>query len=104
VQAASAALAREVLERKRAEENILQINALLEARVAERTAELGAANHTLTRINARFAIAAEAAGLGFWDFDLATNTFEWDSSMFQLYGRPRLDGAQPLVSALRVDL
>jgi PAS domain S-box-containing protein len=95
LQAANAALAREVLERKRAEENILQINALLEARVAERTAELGAANHTLTRINARFAIAAEAAGLGFWDFDLATNTFEWDSPMFQLYGRPPVDGAQP---------
>jgi PAS domain S-box-containing protein len=95
LQAANAALAREVLERKRAEENILQINALLEARVAERTAELGAANRTLTRINARFAIAAEAAGLGFWDFDLASNTFEWDNSMFQLYGRPRLDGAQP---------
>jgi PAS domain S-box-containing protein len=95
LQAANDDLAREVLDRKRAEQNVRQINASLEARVAERTQQLAAANQTLTQINARFAIASEAAGLGFWDFDLACNTFEWDNSMFQLYGRPRLDGAQP---------
>jgi PAS domain S-box-containing protein len=95
LQAANVDLAREVLERKRAEQNVLQINASLEARVAERTQQLAAANQTLTKINARFAIASEAAGLGFWDFDLASDTFEWDNSMFQLYGRARLDGAQP---------
>jgi PAS domain S-box-containing protein len=95
LQAANDDLAREVLDRKRAELNALQINASLEARVAERTQQLAAANQTLTQINARFAIAAEAAGLGFWDFDLASDTFEWDNSMFQLYGRTRLDGAQP---------
>jgi PAS domain S-box-containing protein len=95
LQAANDDLAREVLERKRAEQNALQINASLEAHVAERTRQLAAANQTLIQMNARFAIAAEAAGLGFWDFDLASDTFEWDSSMFQLYGRPRSDGAQP---------
>jgi PAS domain S-box-containing protein len=95
LQAANDDLAREVLDRKRAEQNVLQINASLEARVAERTQQLAAANQTLTQMNARFAIASEAAGLGFWDFDLASDTFEWDNSMFQLYGHPRLDGAQP---------
>jgi len=94
LQAANDDLAREVLDRKRAERNVLQINASLEARVTERTRQLAAANQTLTQINARFAIASEAAGLGFWDFDLASDTFEWDNSMFQLYGRPRLHGAQ----------
>jgi PAS domain S-box-containing protein len=95
LQSANEELAREVVDRKRAEKQILEINASLEARVVERTQQLAAANRTLTQINARFAIAAEAAGLGFWDFDLASDTFEWDASMFALYGRPRLDGAQP---------
>jgi PAS domain S-box-containing protein len=95
LQTANEELAREVVDRKRAEKQILEINASLEARVVERTQQLAAANRTLTQINARFAIAAEAAGLGFWDLDLASDTFEWDASMFELYGRPRLDGAQP---------
>jgi len=95
LQAANDDMAREVLERKRAELNAIQINASLEARVAERTQQLAAANQTLTQINARFAMAADAAGLGFWDFNLAGDTFEWDQSMFRLYGRPRLEGAQP---------
>ena len=95
LQAANEDLAREVADRKRAEHNVLQTNASLEARVADRTQQLAAANHRLTQINARFAIASKAARLGFWDFDPASDTFEWDDSMFELYGRPRLGGAQP---------
>src|ERR1700677_1338867 len=95
LQAANDDLAREVLERKRPEQNALQINASLEAHVAERTRQLAAANQTLIQMNARFAIAAEAAGLGFWDFDLASDTFEWDSSSVQLSGLPWSDGPQP---------
>ena len=95
LQAANDDLAREVLERKRAEQGVLEVNASLEARITERTEQLAMANKKLTQINARFVIASEAAGLGFWDFDLASDTFEWDTSMFQLYGRPRLAGPQP---------
>ena len=41
----------------------------------------------LTRVNERFAVAAEAAGLGFWEFDVLANTSRWDAQMFRLYGR-----------------
>jgi PAS domain S-box-containing protein len=95
MQAAIDDLAREVIDRKRAEQRVREINASLEAHVAERTQQLAVANEKLTQINARFAVAAEAAGLGFWEFDPGSDTFEWDDSMFQLHGHPRLDGPQP---------
>jgi PAS domain S-box-containing protein len=49
----------------------------------------------LKRSHERIAIAAQAAGQGFWDFDIAANTLRWDHQMFQLYGRSILDGEQP---------
>ena len=48
----------------------------------------------LTEANERFALAAEAAGLGFWDFDIATGTSRWDDQMYRLYGLDRADGEQ----------
>jgi two-component sensor histidine kinase len=54
LQAANENLAREVLERKRAEQNALDINASLEARVAERTSQLATVNAALEqRVSAR---------------------------------------------------
>lgn len=61
LQESNRALAREVGERSRAEDELRQMNATLEARVAERTAQLGELNQTLARDNERFAIAADAA-------------------------------------------
>lgn len=98
LQGANSALAREVLDRKNAEEKVRLVNASLEARVAERTAQLAAANITLTKINARFALASNAARLGFWELHLSNNTFEWDDSMFRLHGRPRHGGTQPFAA------
>jgi PAS domain S-box-containing protein len=42
--------------------------------------------------NERFVLAAEAAGLGFWDFDIETQTSLWDDQMYRLYGLSRSDG------------
>jgi PAS domain S-box-containing protein len=55
------AMEREVGERIRAEDELRKMNATLEARVADRTAQLAELNRTLTRDNERFAIAADAA-------------------------------------------
>ncbi len=95
LQAANDDLARQVSERQRAENRVLALNAVLETRVAERTSELAAANQALTEINGRCAIAAQAAELGFWDFDVAAQTLHWDDQTFKLYGRHRDQGAQP---------
>jgi len=49
----------------------------------------------LKQTNERFAIASNAGGLGFWEFDIRSNTLQWDDQMFRLYGRSRLEGEQP---------
>jgi len=45
----------------------------------------------LQRANARFSIAAEAAGLGVWDWDLRNDELLWDDRMYALYGVKRGD-------------
>jgi PAS domain S-box-containing protein len=45
--------------------------------------------------SARSAIAADAAGLGFWTFDVAANALHWDESMFRLYGLLASEGEEP---------
>ncbi len=38
----------------------------------------------LIQANERFAIAADAAGLGFWELDITSNSLQWDDWMFRL--------------------
>jgi PAS domain S-box-containing protein len=45
--------------------------------------------------NDRFAIAADAAGMGVWNWNVQTNSLEWDDWMYRLYGRARAHGEQP---------
>jgi PAS domain S-box-containing protein len=45
--------------------------------------------------SARSAIAADAAGLGFWTFDVAANALHWDESMFRLYGLLASESEEP---------
>jgi PAS domain S-box-containing protein len=51
--------------------------------------------HELIQINVNFANASDAANLGFWQLDLATNKLSWDERMFQLYGRSSAEGESP---------
>ncbi|MCP5249580.1 MAG: CHASE domain-containing protein [Candidatus Accumulibacter sp.] len=53
------------------------------------------AEERLLEINRRFDHAAEAAGLGVWDWDIATDKLLWDERMYALYGvrREDFDGA-----------
>jgi PAS domain S-box-containing protein len=55
-------------------------------------------NHTDLRLQQtleRFRIASSAAGLGFWDYDVESNTLAWDARMFALYGRFPVDDQLP---------
>jgi len=94
LQTANHDLGREILVRQRAEQRVLDMNSLLETRVAERTLQLAVVNQNLLMSNARFAIAAAAADLGFWDLDIVAQTLQWDDQMFKLYGRQRGSGTQ----------
>lgn len=44
------------------------------------------AEEKLRKSEARFEVAASAARIGVWEFDLATHTFIWDERMHALYG------------------
>lgn len=81
----------------------------LDVRVQERTAELQAANALLAeeiherriaqdelhQTNERFMLAATAANLGVWDWDLQNNHLVWDDRMYSLYGIQRRDFENP---------
>ncbi|HEY6527512.1 MAG TPA: PAS domain S-box protein [Cellvibrionaceae bacterium] len=45
----------------------------------------------LLHANTRFSLAASAAGLGFWDYDLQRNTLQWDDTMYVIYGIEKSD-------------
>lgn len=40
---------------------------------------------SLTELNERFQIAIESAGIGVWQYDIATNKLHWDEQMCHLY-------------------
>jgi diguanylate cyclase (GGDEF)-like protein/PAS domain S-box-containing protein len=46
-------------------------------------------------VSDRFAVAANAAGIGVWEWNLPNNTLRWDEQMYRLYGRRHSDGEDP---------
>jgi signal transduction histidine kinase/CheY-like chemotaxis protein len=51
----------------------------------------------LLQTNERFELAADSAGIGVWDFDVALRKMHWDKWMYHLYGRTVGDAIDPLV-------
>jgi two-component system, sensor histidine kinase and response regulator len=54
----------------------------------------------------RFALAAESAGIGVWEWDLQAKSVTWDAQMYQLYQIAPLPGPPPLsivMDSLHVD-
>jgi PAS domain S-box-containing protein len=80
-----------------------QLNADLERRVAERTAELEASNARLRESERRRSLALAAGQMGSWDWDVSTGTCQWDSGQYRIFGvEPgeidmTLDGVRPLI-------
>ena len=86
-------LCRDITERKRAEQALREAHDQLERRVQERTAELQAANRSLSESEARLRLALDASNAGAWSWDAATHTSGWDDRYHEMYGfdpqRPR---------------
>jgi PAS domain S-box-containing protein len=49
----------------------------------------------LRTANDRFKLAADAACIGVWEWDLVSHTLCWDDQMYRLYGRMRIAGEEP---------
>jgi PAS domain S-box-containing protein len=77
---------RDITEKKRTEKDLDNYRQHLEELVAERTAELNAANERLKISEERFAYALDATSDGIWDWDLKTNTSYCSPSYFRMLG------------------
>ena len=84
---------RDITDRKQAEQDRLRatqalerLNAELEQRVEQRTAELQEREAQLRRLSKRLQLAVHSARMGIWDWEIATDRLTWDDRMAQLYG------------------
>ncbi len=62
------------------------LNAELERRVAERTAELEASNARLLESERRRSVALAAGQMGSWDWNIATGECAWDAGQYRIFG------------------
>ncbi len=69
----------EIILRKRAEDALRRMNAELELRVQERSAEIEA-------VRRRLELAARIGGVGVWEMDVESRAISWDERMYQIYG------------------
>ena len=74
----------DVTERKKAEEEIRELNESLERRVEERTAELKASEE-------RYSLVVEGSNDGIFDWDLLEGTIFWNDRLFEIVGLSRGD-------------
>ncbi len=66
-----------------------RLNAELERRVMERTAELEASNARLLQSEEGRSLALAAGQMGSWDWDLVTDEWRWDEGQYHIFGVDR---------------
>lgn len=76
----------EIVERKRAEEQLHGLNTDLEIRIEERTRELMRANELLIQSERRRLLAVEAGGIGTWLWNLESGEVFWDQNSKLIFG------------------
>jgi diguanylate cyclase (GGDEF)-like protein/PAS domain S-box-containing protein len=60
----------------------------------------------LRLVSERFALAADAAGIGVWEWNMPSNTLRWDDQMYRLYGLEHGERADPyemFIAAVHVE-
>ncbi|MGB9940762.1 PocR ligand-binding domain-containing protein [Methanosarcina sp.] len=80
------AVARDITERKRAEEALKKAHDTLEEKVKERTAELQEAYTSLKESEERLADSQKIAHIGNWDWNIATNEEYWSDELYHIFG------------------
>src|SRR5262245_62065853 len=82
------ALNAEVAERQKAQEELRFAKDELEARVLERTAELGRANREVRDNEERLRLALAVAQVATWEWDLASGKMRWSANPEVVFGFP----------------
>lgn len=77
-----------------------RLNAELERRVAERTAELEASNLRLLQSEQSRSLALAAGRMGSWDWDCVTGELKWDEGQHHIFGVDR-ESFKPTVENIR---
>jgi PAS domain S-box-containing protein len=81
-----------------------QLNRGLEARVAERTAELGSSTLQLRQSERRRSLALAAGQMGSWEWNVTRESTVWDQGQCEIFGVdpstfvPTLESVQPLIN------
>ena len=78
-------LAREIQQRRQAEQSLRESHDILEQRVDQRTAQLEQAGQALRSSQAQLSLALEASELGLWDWDLASDRV-YHSHVQEIFG------------------
>jgi PAS domain S-box-containing protein len=87
------AAARDITDRKKADEAVKRAYENLEKLVKERTVELEEANKSLKESEAGLAEAQKMANIGNWDWNLVTEKVYWSEELYRIFGRNPEEGA-----------